>query len=233
MNYRLLPLLLSLLLSPWLQAQNRGSLPVDIALPDGKPLLQYQQSHALIIGISDYTAGWDDLDSIPTELDDVVAVLEEQSYQIHRLDNPDSRELEAEIKQFLEQYGYARNNRLLVYYSGHGYSLDNGRQGFLVPTDAPLPSRDEAGFRRKALNFNDILAWNRNITTNHVLFLFDSCFSGTILATKGADEPPPLISKLMAEPVRRFITAGSAGEEVPAHSVFTLASNATVTAQSS
>jgi hypothetical protein len=50
--------------------------------------------------------------------------------------------------------------------------------------------------------------------------LFDSCFSGTIFKTKGSPKRPSHLSRLTQEPVRQYITAGSAGEEVPAKSVF-------------
>ncbi len=53
------------------------------------------------------------------------------------------------------------------------------------------------------------------------MFLFDSCFSGTIFKTKALPKHPPHISHITSRPVRQFISAGSAGEEVPAKSVFT------------
>jgi len=55
---------------------------------------------------------------------------------------------------------------------------------------------------------------------NHALFLFDSCFSGTVFKAKALPETPPHISAMTARPVRQFIAAGDAGEEVPAKSVF-------------
>ncbi|MCH8888766.1 MAG: hypothetical protein IIC13_19500, partial [SAR324 cluster bacterium] len=49
--------------------------------------------------------------------------------------------------------------------------------------------------------------------------LFDSCFSGTIFRARALPVPRYITNKT-AKPVRQFITAGSAGEEVPAKSVF-------------
>jgi len=54
----------------------------------------------------------------------------------------------------------------------------------------------------------------------HVLFLFDSCFSGSVFKTKDLPKIPAQISRAAALPVRQFITAGSANETVPAQSVF-------------
>lgn len=66
-----------------------------------------------------------------------------------------------------------------------------------------------------------ILTWARDIEAKHALFLFDSCFSGTIFKAKALPKIPPHISDVTSRPVRQFISAGSAGEEVPANSVFT------------
>ncbi len=101
-------------------------------------------------------------------------------------------------------------------------ALAGGRErGFLVPTDAPNPLRDAPGFRRKALSMAQIVTWAREMTAKHALFLFDSCFSGTVFRTRALPDEPPHIDRLANEPVRQFITAGSANEEVPARSVFT------------
>jgi len=103
-----------------------------------------------------------------------------------------------------QDYGFDKNNRLLFFYSGHGYTRNN--KGYIVPTDAPNPQlneKSEKGFLKKAVGMNQILTWARRMEAKHALFLFDSCFS---------------MAKL---PVRQFITAGSADEEVPAKSVFT------------
>ena len=68
---------------------------------------------------------------------------------------------------------------------------------------------------------SQILAWSRQVTAKHALFLFDSCFSGTVFKTKALPKQPPHISRATALPVRQFITAGNAGEQVQARSVFT------------
>ena len=81
--------------------------------------------------------------------------------------------------------------------------------------------KDKKGFLRKALNMSQIIAWSRQMEAKHALFLFDSCFSGAIFKTKALPKTPPHINAHTSSPVRQYITAGSAGEEVPASSVFT------------
>ncbi|MBU2646141.1 caspase family protein, partial [bacterium] len=208
------------LLTCSLHAATRG-LSVDIRDRSGKQVGMYEKSHALLIGVSDYTAGWPDLQTIPAELVRVESVLKEQGFNVVKVMDPDSTRLQKAFEDFIDQYGYNENDRLLFFYSGHGYSRKNGTKGYLVPTDAPNPEKDRKGFLRKALNMNMIITWSRQIESKHALFLFDSCFSGAIFKTKALPKTPPHINAFTASPVRQYITAGSAGEEVPARSVFT------------
>lgn len=183
--------------------------------------LPYNESHALLIGVSDYTNGWPNLESIPSELNKVEQKLKKLGFKVTKVMNPNSKELEDSFDEFVDNYGYEENNRLLFFYSGHGYSMNNGKKGFLVPSDAPNPNIDKKNFLRKSYNMTKLLALSRDLTSKHALFLFDSCFSGTIFKTKALPKAPKYIQKSMVRPVRQFITAGSAGEEVPAKSTFT------------
>ena len=191
---------------------------------DGRELLRYGKSYALLIGVSDYQrrSGWKDLDTVSKELDQVEKALEAVGFQkIVRVDNPDEDALRKAFDKFKDDYGFHKDNRLLFFFSGHGHTDQDGA-GYLVPSDAPHPRKNQTNFLRKALPMVDILALARKIKARHVLFLFDSCFSGSVFREKGTlPDEPPHITKLTARPVRQFITAGSAGETVPAKSTFT------------
>jgi len=58
----------------------------------------------------------------------------------------------------------------------------------------------------------------KRIQAKHALFLFDSCFSGSIFSLSRA--VPTNIGYKTAKPVRQFITSGSADEQVPDQSIF-------------
>ncbi|MCP3952667.1 MAG: SUMF1/EgtB/PvdO family nonheme iron enzyme, partial [Desulfobacterales bacterium] len=178
-------------------------------------------SYALIIGESQYYKGWPKLEAVSGELDKVEGVLKRKGFRITRKDDLGGRELESTFRDFIDQYGYHEENRLIFYYSGHGHTRKNNEKGYLVPVDAPNPENDERLFLRKALPMSQVLSWARRIEAKHVMFLFDSCFSGTIFKTKDLPKTPPAISYASINSVRQFITAGSAGETVPAQSVFT------------
>lgn len=134
--------------------------------------------------------------------------------------NPTGLQLRRAIDDFMGRYGFEPGNRLVFFFSGHGYTLDAGERGFFVPRDAPDPLRDESGFRRVALSMQQVATWAQELTARHALFAFDSCFSGAIFRTR--DRPiPQRLSASTAQPVREFLSAGGAGEPVPARSVFT------------
>ena len=201
---------------------SRGIRVVQVVTNKGRKVDLYTGSHALLVGVSEYTAGWPKLESIPGEMDLLQQALEEQGFSVTRVNSPNSRELRRAFEDFIEKYGFEEQNRLLFFYSGHGYTRTVGarRKGYLVPADAPDPRKDIKGFNRRALTMNQVQTWARRIEAKHALFLFDSCFSGTIFKSRAAMPVPRHITDKSTKPVRQFITAGSAGEEVPAQSVF-------------
>ena len=112
-------------------------------------------------------------------------------------------------------------NRLLVYFAGHGHTetgTDGRVFGYIVPVDAPVPDRDRVGFKRSAVSMDAIEASARLIETRHALFVFDSCFSGSLVSRSTV--VPPEISDATAKAVRQFITSGAANQEVPDRSIF-------------
>lgn len=181
----------------------------------------YGGSYALLIGGSNYTKGWASLESVPRELAKVEKLLINKGFTVEKYIDPDHKKLSQVFENFIYKYGYDPKNRLLFFYSGHGYTRKDGRKGYLVPVDAPNPNKDEFGFISKSLSMNQILFWARDIEAKHAIFLFDSCFSGTIFKQRELPNPPRHITRLTTLPVRQFITAGMAGETVPAVSTFT------------
>ncbi|MCK5720115.1 MAG: SUMF1/EgtB/PvdO family nonheme iron enzyme [Thiomargarita sp.] len=182
-------------------------------------LSSYSGSYALLIGESKYTNGWSSLGAIPDELKDVEKILIAQGFKVEKSFDLGYEALKARFDTFINQYGFDEDNRLLFFYSGHGHTRHD--KGYLVPVDAADPNYDEKGFLQKAVGMNQVLTWARRIEAKHVLFLFDSCFSGSVFKAKNLPKIPTQISDAAEEPVRQFITAGSAYEVVPAISVFT------------
>jgi uncharacterized caspase-like protein len=223
MLQRLLASILILLILPAIAVASRGIGVVAIKDKSGKQVGLYKESHALVIGVSDYTQGWQDLESVPAEINDLASVLEAQGFHVVKVLNPNARELKAAFEDFVAQYGFNPDNRLLFFFSGHGHTRQVGKitKGYLVPADAPIPEKDPKGFKNKALSMKQIITWAEGaIESKHALFLFESCFSGTILKSRGKPPVPRLIKESTNHPVRQFISAGSAGQVVPSQSVF-------------
>ena len=161
------------------------------------------------------------MESVPYEIEQVEMALKKNGFHVVKVMDPTSDTLNEAFEDFIGKYGFDTDNRLLFFFSGHGHTRKRGKKGYLVPSDAPDPRYDEKGFVRKAVGMNQILTWSREIEAKHALFLFDSCFSGTVFKAKALPKIPPHISDITSRSVRQFISAGSSGEEVPASSVFT------------
>jgi len=196
-------------------------LNVGITDQQGKQVVLYKESHALVIGISDYTNGWPKLPGVRRDVEAVKAALEAQGFNVVVKMDLDKNAIEQAFNDFINAYGHEPENRLLLYFAGHGDTRElayGGEMGYIVPADAPLPHDDETGFLAKAMDMQMIEVYARRIQAKHALFLFDSCFSGSIFAITRA--APEHITHKTANPVRQFITSGSANEQVPDESVF-------------
>ncbi|RKZ72416.1 MAG: hypothetical protein DRR19_32090, partial [Candidatus Parabeggiatoa sp. nov. 1] len=166
---------------------------------DGQTILSsYSGSYALLIGESQYTHGWSKLTTIPGELQQVEDLLTAKGFHVEKSMNLKADALGKRFETFINDYGFDKDNRLLFFYSGHGHTRKDqwgNEKGYLVPTDAPDSNFDEKGFLQKALEMNQILTWARRIEAKHALFLFDSCFSGSVFKAKALPKMPRQISE--------------------------------------
>ena len=198
---------------------------VLVKTEDGGPVAIYKESHALLIGVSNYQH-WPKLPGVVADLVAVRAALERQAFSVEVITDPNQRDLERAFEDFILRHGRDPGNRLLFYFAGHGYThkpayaKDNPEKwrGFIVSRDSPLPDGNFADFRRNAMSMQRFEELAKDIESNHAMFLLDSCFSGTLIAA--TREPPADIAERVARPVRQFITSGSADQAVPDVSIF-------------
>ena len=189
-------------------SSSRGISKVSIKTTGGEEVGLYEESHALVIGVSDYTQGWPRLNGVKEDVKEVRKALEDNGFKVKLVMDPDRTKLEKEIREFVVRFGRKENNRLLFYYAGHGYSQKlgyGGQMGYLVPKDAPNPNQDPMGFELSAISMQNIETYARNISSKHALFVFDSCFAGSIFNVTRAI--PKAIELKTARPVRQFITS--------------------------
>ena len=214
-------LALGCVFSPAVSAQESAVGHVSFKDKDGKEVGSYKESHALVIGAGEYTNGWPKLRGVKKDVLQVSEALRKQGFNVVLVEDPSREKMLAAFEDFISRYGQEPENRLVVYYAGHGHTLElstNVKMGYLVPVEAPNPGNDRNGFLATAVDMEQIQTYAKRFQSKHVLFLFDSCFSGSVFYTSRA--VPMHITDKTSKPVRQFITAGSENEEVPDESIF-------------
>ena len=202
-------------------ASERG-VSVTLSTSEGNRIELYRGSYALIVGNSNYTHGWDSIPGAIRDANEVAKVLEKQGFNVTLKTDLNRTGFSRAISEFSMKYGKAEDNRLLFYFAGHGYTqkLVTGEElGYLVLVNAPLPEKDLIGFSINSVDMQSIVTQAKIIRARHVLFMFDSCFSGSIIDMRERIVPKSISDKIKY-PVRQFITAGRANEPVPDQSVF-------------
>ncbi len=206
---------------------------LDAWLAANPELEPYSGSYALLVGAYDYrlASGWPALYKPGEDVRQIRRALEAHGFQVETLVNPTSRELEGSLADFFVEHGTERSHRLVFYYAGHGHteSTEHGiKLGYIVPVDAGDPRQDRANLKR-LIGMERFREFARGSNANDLLFMFDSCFAGTVFqATRSCLPPdcaPPAAGPLsvreqVSRPVRMFLTAGGENQMVPDESVF-------------
>jgi len=177
----------------------------------------YEDSHALVIGIDRYRAGWPVLRNAVKDAKLVAESLKKRGFDVTLKLNTDSETLEKVLKEFFVIKGQKPESRLFVWFAGHGHT-ENG-EGYLVPADAPPPEKSVSQFRLKAVSLRRFGDFVRLAESKHAFAVFDSCFAGTVFDSARA-LPPAAITRATTLPVRQFLTSGDAGQTVSDDGVF-------------
>jgi formylglycine-generating enzyme required for sulfatase activity len=188
-----------------------------------------RHGHALLIGNSNYRA-WPQLVDVPLQLDELARGLESHFDTVEVVKDLEIDALRQKINGFLRSYGNDSNARLFIYFAGHGYTEEiqafNENRGYITGIDTPTIDGSTRGYnaaRPKAMSMLEIRSPLAEVLAKHILFVFDSCFAGTIFTSRAGNEgtrewKPDVVKRLMEKPARDIITAGDANQRVPAHS---------------
>ena len=143
-NICLLPLLGMLFsASQLILAQTRAIQPVRIGATMAEEesiSYSYEESHALVIGVSNYSNGWSKLAGIKEDVIEVQKALEDNGFEVQLLEDPNKQQLEATIEDFIFEKGANPENRPLIFYAGHGHTKTlgyGGEMGYVVPCNPP------------------------------------------------------------------------------------------------
>jgi len=121
-----------------------------------------------------------------------------------------------------------RESRLVFYYGGHGHTETNDfiRLGYIVPSDTPHPEEDSSGsYLNYLVSMDGFEGFAESTQSNDAMFLFDSCFSGSVFDATSARfrmsrRSSDALEETLSRPVRLFVTAGDETQMVPAESPF-------------
>jgi hypothetical protein len=96
-------------------------------VPDDIRKLLAHRGHALLIGASPYTGGWDQLPSVKDDLQDLKEGLTRYFETVETLRDPTVAKLQDRMHEFLVGRWNRHDERLFIYYSGHGFTDFNQR----------------------------------------------------------------------------------------------------------
>lgn len=176
----------------------------------------YENSLALLIGIDQYDDDfWPDLKNPVRDIKSINEVLIRQGFMTTMI--TDETQLKPTYKNVLDAFKKIHSeagekDRVVIFYAGHGESrkqpYSNDYSGFIVPQDA---NSDWTSFIR----MDDISGMAEDSHAKHIMYLFDSCFSGLFVdITRSSQKLTPDITKKISNPTRIAICAGSHDEPV-------------------
>ena len=183
----------------------------------------------MVVGNANYQH-WGALPQAITDAENVARALNtHQDFDVEVFFDVGGDTLKIEARKFLEKRGKDPDARLLFWFAGHGASVPSfsDEVGLIIPVDAPAPS-DSVAVELKSLSVEYIRNWiTHSVAARHVMVVLDSCFSGALFKTKrersgtparSSSQPSPLAS--WSNPVRHFITAGTASQKVNDDGIF-------------
>ena len=199
------------------------SMKISVHTQDGTALDLYNASYALVIGNGAYPVknGWKPLPRAVNDVKEVAAALKRHGFDVTLKTDVTKAEFNKAFSDFIYKSGKNKESRLLFYYAGHGYTTKSAigeDLGYLVMLDTPNPENAGA-FDLYSIDMVKFVADSKKIHARHVLFMFDSRFSGTILNLQ--NQVTSLhITEQIKNPVRQFITSGRADAPISEGSPF-------------
>lgn len=142
-----------------------GFSPAAAQIPEDIQQLLHHRGHALLIGVSDYKTGWDKLPSVKDDLHDLKAGLAPYFETVDTVQSPTVAELRNRMHDFLMGRWNRPDERLFVYYSGHGFTDFNqsSRQndGYITGRDTPLHNQTDGMAETRCHSSRSILGAGR------------------------------------------------------------------------
>ncbi len=203
------------------------------ALPLGAPVAAspgYSDSWAIVIGIDEYTK-WPKLQYAARDAQAIrEALIQNFKFAPEHIVSLSNKEatrtgILAAFHDKLAHSGMKKNDRLFVFFAGHGATrkLSSGRDlGYIIPVDS-----DPNQLATDAIPMTELQNIAESLTAKHALFVMDACYSGLGLTRGGGGGNSSNFLRDNAKRMgRQMLTAGGADQLVAdggpnGHSVFT------------
>jgi hypothetical protein len=199
----------------------------------------YANSHALIVGIDRYS-------KLPASVQlsyakkDAIALKEvlvssygfpEANVRLLLDDQATLAGIRDAMADFADTKKVGQDDRILVYFSGHGQTVQTvggGEMGYLIPSDANVDLNDpsnSAAYLRSCLPMQEVWQYLKASPAKHGLIIADACFSGLLTGSRGAITQQTA-DVLLRRRARQVLTGGSKGEKTVersdlGHGIFT------------
>ena len=185
----------------------------------------FRSSYALLMGVSDYKR-MDPLPRVKDDLNRLSTALRALGFTVVRVENDKLTAANIRSPQaFFENTTITPDDRLLVFFAGHGFRRDEGGRprGYLALIDA----RNGEANSENTVRMDEFVAWTQRVPAKHLLVLLESCFSGLALgvrdvqmmgggdATTPRPADPAALYQLAKDPGRYLMMAGDENQRVP------------------
>lgn len=190
--------------------------PPPHRLPDDRPRV----ARAVVVGLDDYADPRIPrlIGTVPDATSIGRLLHADMGYRVQLLRNPSKRQLIGALNTLIAHAG--PNDSILVYYAGHGDTVDSTGQGYWIPSDADPD--DPRGWVSNV----DIDRLLQRARSRQIAVISDSCYSGQFVQNRQVVDlrkVPPIATLLR----RRAVTVMSSGGDEPVadtgadgHSVF-------------
>jgi filamentous hemagglutinin family protein len=180
---------------------------------------QIERKIAVLFGINDYADKTiPPLENAVPDVDAVSALFADKlGYEVRVVRNPTRADIIRTLNQLSVET--SRSDSVVIYYAGHGYSLERNGAGYWLPADA------QASDPGKWISNGDVARLLSSIRSSQMVLISDSCYSGAFardgMAAVGHDVTP---ESVLAK--RSVVVISSGGDEPVAdegkagHSIF-------------
>ena len=180
----------------------------------------FGRSYAVLFGVSDYDYR-NDLRGPARDLQNLSNALTKQGFDMVAVVL--NRDVTANTLRNIQQHFKERlqpDDRLLVYYAGHGDRDPTGNAGYIVLTGSNPTARS----RDTEVSMTEFMGWMKALPVKHLLVLLDACYAGLAIGGISRGDGPPLDStnrqelyQLSSRSGRFVITAGDETQRAHEH----------------